>query len=154
MKAVSKSYKRRTIEQLADEAFEILRKQNRLASCAYVGEQLFRDDVQTMRGSAPFARIAGKVLRKLREQGRATWTVDGTGGSGWKAIETVADKVEKLLRAGARIDPIRYSRLYSVGTRRITRRTIEQLVARGTIVVGVRTGESTSSYVLADKSGR
>lgn len=157
MKAVSKEYKRRTIEQLADEAFELLLKADRLASCAWVGEQLFRDDVQTMRGSAPFARIAGKVLRKLKAQGRATWTVDGTGWSGWKAIRpakrkaTIAEQVEQLLRRGARIERRRFSRLYEVGGRTITQATIDELLQAGTIVVGVRPGEATSAYVLADE---
>lgn len=92
MRSTSKEYKRRTIEQLADEAFELLRKTDRLASCAWIGEQLFRDEVETMRGSAPFARIAGKVLRKLKAQGRAIWTVDAMGWSGWKAIDAKATK--------------------------------------------------------------
>lgn len=91
MRATKDGYKRRTIEQLADEAFELLRKTDRLASCAWIGEQLFRDEAH-FRGSAPFARIAGKVMRRLKAQGRAIWTVDATGWSGWKAIEGKATK--------------------------------------------------------------
>lgn len=82
MKAVCDDYKPRSMEVLCQEALEILRASASLMRCSFIGEQLFRD--ATFRGSCPFARIAGKVVRRLREAGLAEIQI-GRGGhaSAW-----------------------------------------------------------------------
>lgn len=83
MKATRDDYRKRSLAELADEAFLILKasQHNLPMSAARVGEQLFSAAVH--RGTAPFARIAGRVLRLLERQGRAVWIVDGDT-TGWR----------------------------------------------------------------------
>lgn len=80
MKAVAEDYKKRSLDELADEAMEIIRR-NPGVRCGYIGERLFAD-APHHRGTAPFARIAGRVMKKLEREGRAICIIKN-GWHGW-----------------------------------------------------------------------
>ncbi len=83
MRSTPDDYQKRTMEELADAALEILREQPGLR-CGTLGERLF--PMATLRGSAPFARLAGRVVRLLEKQGKATHLYNpSTGLGGWYA---------------------------------------------------------------------
>lgn len=82
-KTARDGYHPRTLASLADEAYVFLRGSSGLMSAARVGEAIFPD--ATHRGSAPFARIGGRVLRLLERQGRAVRVIE-RGWSGWRAV--------------------------------------------------------------------
>lgn len=87
MRAVKDDYKPRSMETLCQEALEILRASPVSMRCTYIGEQLFHD-ASHFRGSAPFARIAGKIMKRLAEAGLAEdhcFIVGGRYYSGWRA---------------------------------------------------------------------
>lgn len=64
MKSTPPDYKRRSMAVLCQEALEILREYHgQPLGCGLIGGQLFRESTQ--RGSAPFARLAGKVMKRL-----------------------------------------------------------------------------------------
>ena len=71
MRSVSDNYQSRSMVVLCGEALAILCDASRddWLRCSYIGRQLFRD--AHCRGSAPFARIAGKVMRRLEAAGFA-----------------------------------------------------------------------------------
>ena len=71
MRAVSDEYNKRSMQELADDALEIIKRQPGLR-CGGIGDELFPDGT-ILRGSAPFARIAGKVMRILQTDGRAVY---------------------------------------------------------------------------------
>ncbi len=75
MKAVPDDYQTRPMHVLCEEALEQLRDATEPRRCGYIGEQLFWD--ATHRGSAPFARIAGKVMKRLKDAGLAEWSNGG-----------------------------------------------------------------------------
>ena len=82
MKAVPNDYQTRPMTQLCQDALEILREtEHGPVRCGYIGNKLFPDAIH--RGSAPFARIAGKVMKRLEHAGYAEWQRDGTGWGGW-----------------------------------------------------------------------
>lgn len=81
MKATPDDYKPRPMAQLCQEVLEILRDTHDPVRCGYIGGMLFPECIQ--RGSAPFARIAGKVTRKLGIAGLAEWKHDRSGFGGW-----------------------------------------------------------------------
>lgn len=81
MRAVQDDYKQRSMETLCQEALEILRASSSLVGCSYMGEQLFRD--ATFRGSCPFARIAGKILKRLKDAGLAENSAGRYNASAW-----------------------------------------------------------------------
>ncbi len=82
MKAVQDEYRRRSMDELCEDALRILRDANGPVRCGYIGEQLFFDAIH--RGSAPFARIAGKVMQQLQREGRASWDPGPRGSfGGW-----------------------------------------------------------------------
>lgn len=83
MKAVADDYKSRSMCVLCQDALEILRSAGgQSIRCGRLSDELFAD--ATHRGSAPFARIAGKVTRRLKDAGLATWQVSVLGGwGGW-----------------------------------------------------------------------
>ncbi len=87
MKAVDDDYKPRTMAILCQEALEFLRKQGgKPVGCGYVGEQLFFH--ASHRGSAPFARIAGKVLKRLKDAGLASGGMSrGYDWPGWHVTD-------------------------------------------------------------------
>lgn len=60
---------RRTMAQLEEDAFTAIKEQPGLR-CGAIGDVLF-DHVSTAGGSAPFARIAGKVMKRLEKKGLA-----------------------------------------------------------------------------------
>ena len=76
MRAVSDDYQPRTLDELADQALLILGEQGDMR-CGLLGSLLFKDAAR-LRGSAPFARIAGKVVRRLLDRGHAGCTNKGT----------------------------------------------------------------------------
>lgn len=78
MRAVDDDYSKRSMDELAEHALQIITEQPGLR-CGGIGDQLFRD-VATLRGSAPFARLAGKVMRKLEREGKAYYCGKGFGG--------------------------------------------------------------------------
>lgn len=67
MKAMKKSYKPKSMKDLEIEVLRILKSSPGLR-CGLIGEKLF-PEVEHYRGSAPFARIAGKVVRGLQRKG-------------------------------------------------------------------------------------
>jgi len=81
VKAVSDDYKSRSMRVLCQDALEILRNAHgQSIRCGRLGDELFAD--ATHRGPAPFARIAGKVTRRLEAAGLATWQVSFPGSRG------------------------------------------------------------------------
>jgi hypothetical protein len=97
MKATDDTYRKRSLDELGVEALAILQRQPGLR-CGALGEALFRE--ATHRGSAPFARLAGRVMKKLERRGLAEERSDGNGWSGWHAIEDASDAICD------RLDPI------------------------------------------------
>ena len=82
MKATPDNYKPRSMPVLCQEALAVLRDANQPLRCGYIGERLFPDAIH--RGSAPFARIAGKVVRRLESQGLVAWEQNANSGfGGW-----------------------------------------------------------------------
>ena len=70
MRAVGADYQPRTMDQLEAAAILVLeRYRGQTVRCGLIGEQMFPDAIH--RGSAPFARIAGKVMRRLEAKGKA-----------------------------------------------------------------------------------
>ena len=82
MKAVSNDYQPRTMDELEHDALLVLSR-DRLMRCGSIGERIFGDHVVTWRGSAPFARIAGKVMRRLEKRGLAVTRANRHGDWGW-----------------------------------------------------------------------
>ncbi len=79
MKATPDDYQPRPMGVLCQAALEILRDANGQGlRCGLLGDRLFPDAI--LRGSAPFARIAGKVMHRLDSAGLATWCADDYGG--------------------------------------------------------------------------
>lgn len=81
MKAVSESYETRSMDELGLAALEILRRSPGLR-CGSIGGYLFAGAHH--RGSAPFARLAGRVMRRLEKSGRAVFIIEN-GWGGWYA---------------------------------------------------------------------
>jgi len=61
---------KRTLDQMADEAVGILRDYGPMR-CGVLGNWLFPNATGAVNCSCPYARIAGKVTKRLKEQGRA-----------------------------------------------------------------------------------
>lgn len=81
MKAVPDNYQARPMHVLCQEALEMLREADgQPLRCGYIGSHLFW--AATHRGSAPFARIAGKVVRRLDRAGLAVSSISH-GYGGW-----------------------------------------------------------------------
>lgn len=78
---VKRDYMSRTMDQLADEALEIIRKTPGLR-CGTIGDHLFGDHARLL-GTAPYARITGKVMRKLEREGKAVYRLAADGWDGW-----------------------------------------------------------------------
>ena len=93
MRAVDDSYESRTLEDLAVTCLGIL-SNDQLMRCGYIGGQLFPGAIH--RGSAPFARQAGRVMRVMERSG---WAVSESrdGWQGWRL--TVAGVRERDERA-------------------------------------------------------
>ena len=70
----------RTLDQMADEAYEILKKYGPMR-CGVLGSWLFPKATGAANCSCPYARIAGKVTKRLLKQGRAF-----SGKNGWQAV--------------------------------------------------------------------
>jgi hypothetical protein len=70
MKAVNEEYQTRSLDELGEAALTYIRRCPG-ARCGAIGDAIFKDHVHTLRGSAPFARLAGKVMRHLERQGKA-----------------------------------------------------------------------------------
>lgn len=68
--------KKRTLDEMADQAFEIL-KQHGPMRCGVLGGWLFPKATGAANCSCPYARIAGKVTKRLKEQGRAYYDKNG-----------------------------------------------------------------------------
>ena len=67
---------KRTLDELADQAFEIL-KQYGPMRCGVLGGLLFPNATGAVNCSCPYARIAGKVTKRLEQQGRAYYDTNG-----------------------------------------------------------------------------
>lgn len=95
---MSEKRRTRTMEGLELDALAITEAINHHhpASCAVIGEHLYRD--RTMRGSAPYARIAGKVMRRLESKGQAVYLVM-RGVAGWRltgaGLQRIRDSASK-----------------------------------------------------------
>lgn len=90
MQAVRDDYKRRSMCLLCQDALEILREiKHGPVRCGYIGGRLFWDAAHH-RGSAPFTRIAGKVLKRLEHAGLAEWQRNQNFG-GW--VVTAAGRI-------------------------------------------------------------
>ncbi len=80
MKSTPDDYQPRPMDVLCQSALEILREADgHPIRCGYIGGLLFPDAIH--RGSAPFARIVGKAMRRLDSSGLAVWRA--TGCCGW-----------------------------------------------------------------------
>ncbi|WP_417744737.1 hypothetical protein [Rosistilla oblonga] len=81
--AALEGYEPRSIDELGLLAMHIIgvTRDNRPVRCGLLGELLFKDAPVTMRGSAPYARIAGRVVRKLEGKGFACYEPKS---GGWK----------------------------------------------------------------------
>lgn len=100
MRAVKDDYQSRTMPVLCEEALAILCdvESGKWLRCSYIGEQLFRDAY--FRGSCPFARIAGKVLKRLEAIGLARSHGEVVGGQyrfGWAATSRGRRKHDKTI---------------------------------------------------------
>ena len=73
---------------LADErALEVLRRENgRLVGPGYVGSELWGERQRGGNCSCPWARPAGKVLKRLERAGLAEWVHEGSSW-GWRVTE-------------------------------------------------------------------
>ena len=83
MRAVGDDYQPRTMEQLEAAALLMLeRYRGQAVRCGLIGEQMFPEAIH--RGTAPFARIAGKVMRRLEAKGKAQYgRLHPRGEYGW-----------------------------------------------------------------------
>lgn len=73
--------KRRSMEELEIAAIATLARANQPVRCGWIGNGMFPG---RHRGSAPYARLAGKVIRRLERKGLATFESRGRWGSwGW-----------------------------------------------------------------------
>jgi len=84
MRAVTDDYEPRTLRTLAQEALTVLRQHHpEPLRCGYIGSRLFR---ARKRGSAPYARIAGRAMRLLKETDLAYYDIAvERRSSGWRA---------------------------------------------------------------------
>jgi len=89
---VRRDYQKRTMDELTDECLDIIKAQPTGLRCGMIGEQLFRGTA-TFQGSAPYARLAGKVMLRLQAAGLARYAI-GRGNAGWyptaKALAAVS----------------------------------------------------------------
>ncbi len=96
MKAVADDYTPRTMAQLEEQALELLRTcPHPTVGCGWIGRQIFAGAHQ--RGSAPFARIAGKVMRRLQKRGLVAYGVahgrsERDDTYGWYATHKQSEK--------------------------------------------------------------
>lgn len=67
--AVNSGYKKRTMRELAEEALVIIIRQPGLG-CGVIGDELFKGNAY-IKGSAPYARLVGKVMKLLEADGLA-----------------------------------------------------------------------------------
>lgn len=67
---------KRTLDEMADEAFVILKKHGPMR-CGVLGSWLFPAATGAVNCSCPYARIAGKITKRLRDQGRAYYDKRG-----------------------------------------------------------------------------
>ena len=83
MRAVDDDYHPRTMEQLEAAAILVLQRyRGQTVRCGLIGEQMFPEAIH--RGTAPFARIAGKVMRRLEAKGKVRYGRLRTRGEyGW-----------------------------------------------------------------------
>lgn len=84
MKAVTQEYQKRSLDELGEAAMAHIRRCPG-ARCGAIGDAIFAGHIDHTRGSAPFARLAGKVMRRLEKQGKACYAVKN-GWGGWHAI--------------------------------------------------------------------
>ncbi len=93
--AVRRDYAGRSMDELGDLAMQVIERQPGLR-CGAIGDHLFGDH-STLLGSAPYARIAGKVMKQLERQGRAYVQVRD-GWFGWyPSVERTQSVVAKQL---------------------------------------------------------
>ena len=87
MRAVADEYEPRSLDQLEQDALAILlRFEGQALSCGSIGDLLFKE--ATHRGSARFARIAGKVMRRLETKRCVQYVIDKSGFGGWVLMES------------------------------------------------------------------
>ena len=72
----------KTMEELETVALACLRDRNSVPiRCGTLGDQIFRDHIKETgmhNGSAPYARITGKIMARLKENGLAYYTGRGS----------------------------------------------------------------------------
>lgn len=83
--SVHEAYRKRTMAELADEAIAIIIKQPGLR-CGQIGDELFGDHAVLI-GSAPYARLAGRVMKRLERQNLAFYQIRRDGFGGWYPTE-------------------------------------------------------------------
>ena len=71
---------RRNMAELERDALIIISRQPGLR-CGGIGDQLFKG-IKVLRGSAPFARFAGKVMKRLEADGKVRYDQKANGGDG------------------------------------------------------------------------
>lgn len=91
--AVVDGYRRRSLDELGDVALRMLVSRGAIPGgrqvfgCGQIGEALFSGQYQgAVNCSAPFARLAGRVMARLKEKGHARWIVVNDW-SGWQATK-------------------------------------------------------------------
>lgn len=73
---------RRNMTELKEDALCVITDRPGLR-CGGIGDQLFKH-VKQLNGSAPFARVAGKVMKRLEADGLARYDPKANGGfGGW-----------------------------------------------------------------------
>lgn len=68
--SVHTDYRPRTMGELENSALEVLHKWGTSLPCSVIGEGMFEDHAH-VNGNCPYARIAGRVMRRLREKNLA-----------------------------------------------------------------------------------
>lgn len=76
------------MEELEELALEAIRQQPGLR-CGGIGDRLFKH-ISYMKGSAPYARLAGKVMKRLEARGLAYY--DSKGFGGWRPTARASKK--------------------------------------------------------------
>lgn len=81
--AVRDSYKKRSMAELELAALKALAEYNgNPVGCGTLGDRMFHDQDCYIKGSAPYARLAGRVVRRLKESGEAEYVFRSDWG-GW-----------------------------------------------------------------------
>lgn len=98
--AVRDEYVKRSMAELELAALQFLVARGAVPNgrnnfgCGSIGNAIFPDAQGAVNCSAPYARIAGKVMSRLRVKGEADWYVIGDWG-GWSATHAGVRRAKK-----------------------------------------------------------